>query len=280
MLEWYYTRSWVHNYICEKYMSGWRGYKLKFIVLIVVILIFPYIIDRLLAMGVLKNIPHYFSADVWFAFIGSYLPGMLLGSITIIQTFIIQENNKKIQELTYKQRFSVLEPILIERISSDSDNYPELIGKVQSVFGARVGASIGEDKYYLLSFELRNSSVYDLKQIQLKCINWFINGQLLPSIREEKYICNSAKGNKHTLEVYALFAYPDNANGIKANQLIAQFSNNYGRGDLRFEQSSFTMVLLISDEIKENQELNINLDLKYTKDPNVIKGVSSYAYME
>lgn len=256
-----------------------KGHILLYLLLILAVLIVPYGIDRVMATGFLKRIPHYFSAEIWFAFLGSYIPGMVIGTITIIQAIIIQKNNQIIQELTYKQRFSVLEPISMERISPDSRNYLNLINKIQSVFGEGVGARIGDDRYYLLSFVLKNSSVYDLKGVSLKNIDWVINGQSLSTIKEEKYIQCYAKGDKHTLLVYVLFAYPDNDYGTNANKLIAQFLNNEWRGDIRFEKSSFSMGLLISDEIKENQELTIRLDLKHTDDKDIANGISFYAFM-
>ena len=81
------------------------------------------IIDLFYGKGWLSFFPNSFSAETWFAFVGSYFPAMIIGCITLFQTYIIREKDKQYQKLLYQRRFSPSGQAKVYRYSESTEKF-------------------------------------------------------------------------------------------------------------------------------------------------------------
>lgn len=260
-------------------MKEYKRHRWGIVAIFIMIIILPYSVDRLHSCGYLSKIPHSFPADTWFGFFGSYLPGMVLGTITIIQTLIIENNNREIKELIYKQRFSVLGAIELNHILLNDVSYNEYVKRVKTGFDGGVDDILKEDNCFLLSFKLKNTSVYELHKMQFESLDWIIDDKKLPAVNPKTLVSCQPIGDKYLQSISVLFLYNKDKDGQEACKRITQFSNNAGREDLEFLKSTIELTFLISDDITRNQELKICFDIKPTNKVTVMSGMSAYAFL-
>lgn len=209
-----------------------------------IIIVFPIFIDGLFGSGLLGRIykNHRFSADTWFSFLGSYLPSMLIGSLTIYQTFIIREKDRQYNELLNRYLFIPYQNTKVYQYSSKDE---QIGGWKQSEFVQCLNNGGNSDERsnllkwwkngYVIDCSLRNTGKIGIDTVKCTSIEWRINNHEPFLMNEQDRILTAIRSlgdARYTISVFWTFHDDDVITEIKrcmANCVlhVASYTNSF-----------------------------------------------------
>lgn len=206
---------------------------------------FPFAVDFLYGNGFLRKIRHAFPADVWFSFIGSYFPAMIIGYITLYQAHIIREKDRQYQELLYQRRFLSAGRALIYRYSKEAGKIAEYRAQDLGILWRGDNATNPPknwDDGYLI--ELR---FFDLTEQMINCIQfeklvWKINDKEYELTDANRTALEWHRETDRTYSITLFCVYPDDSEiGDEALRCMRHIRDQ----TLRYMSSSLTLDLII-----------------------------------
>lgn len=241
---------------------------------------FPFILDRLYGCGALRWIPNSFSGDIWFSFIGSYVPASIIGILTLYQAHIIHEQEREYKKLLNRHRFIPDSHVIVYRYDETQEtNSFYNFDKVEQIL-VRSGREELEKKWktgYLMECNLHNASDIEIGKAKVKEIEWEINGNRYVQQDSEKMavIVDRISHSKQKIVIFWQFDEME-----KAGEEIARCMFNEPRFDIRYEISDLMIRMQIVDDEEETCDLKMRCRLQSLNDNYKMASMEETCYVE
>lgn len=233
---------------------------------LLVVIIVPMIIDYFYGKGWLGFFPNSFSAETWFAFVGSYFPAMIMGGITFFQAYIIREKDKQYHELIEQHRFSSLGQAKVYRYSNDTKGFGQYDrDAIDDLWWKYHKHKLSDEwkKGFLLEFKFYDSVRTGIKLRSFLKFEWEIAGQR-HCLSEDNSVAFRWRCDKSELYSVLFFCvFQKNSNVCDEVEHCMLYNSTL---DQKYMFSDITLILQAEDRNGERYKLNIHFPMEAQDD--------------
>jgi len=242
---------------------------IKWVFLWGVIIAVPFLIDALYGCGVLGKIyTNSFKAEVWFSFLGSYLPGTVIGVLTIYQQHVIREKDRQYQELLERYLYVPNQGAKVYRYSKNT----HMIGRWSRAEIISVTGSNEQDifkewmKGYILESSFHNVGNIGINDIRCSSVEWSIKDKtyIVKDKSKIKAFYESVGEARYKVWIYWMFDDEDDESADN----VAACMNNYSRKDPDYYTSFLIVKVKITNVAKKSTDLFMKFKMRCPDNAN------------
>lgn len=237
------------------------------VVCVLGVLAVPFILDWVYGSGIVgKFYDNSFPADSWFSFIGSYFPATIIGILTLYQAYIIQKKERQYKKLLARYRYTPNNHANIYRYDKDNNVIGHFsLNEVRQILvrSNRKGLLKEWESGYIIECDMYDVSDIEMKQVNVKKVEWEINEHEYEQQDSEKLACvvNRISHSRKQIVIFWLFDGTE-----KADKEIAKCMTNKFRCNVQYETSVITISVQIVDEVEETCDLKMRYCLQSLDD--------------
>ncbi len=245
----------------------------KFVAIIsvlAIIIAIPILIDLFLGSGFPGIIypGHNFAAENWFSFLGSYFPSMLIGSLTIYQTYIIREKDRQYNELLLRYLYIPDQNAKVYQYSPEDNmigewKYGDFLDYLQKEVTEQERETLEQlwKNGYIIDCYLHNTGTIGMAKVKCTSVKWSINSSATEEVQEDGRIMTvsqSMGGAKYKISVFWAFRDYDG----KFAKAVGRCMENNPRRDSAYSISDICLEMIFTNDEKKTYTMFMKFKMK------------------
>ena len=224
-----------------------------------------YLTDYLYGVGMLSQIPHNFSAEIWFTTFFSYIPSTILGILSLYLAYQTVKKDREIASMQNRHRFIIKDAAEL-RMWDDQMSVVEGISHIkinEKIFGTNndfyVRSNNRQNDLYLFSFFLQDTMQVGIQKMTIEKFEWNIRGKTEISLENHQPLFfipgGSFRNREYEGEIYFLLM-KESPEGRAAAQCMYN--------GFRLTPGFFDSIIKLTVKLEDDEKRIYYLDFEFT----------------